>query len=152
MSTSTPPDDPREQVSSHSRVLTMHEMPSSNSMATTGKGEHSKSERIDTPTLVVDSKVAKVDLAVDSEHEEDSEVATEQEVEDLVEEVALAGGEVMAEGSEVVVGSKVVLEEDLVVNKVAGTGVPLKKPPLPILSPTLPQVVVNAAKSSLCEM
>lgn len=151
MSMSTQPGDPREQVSLLSRVLTMHEMPSSSSTAMTGKDELSKSEKTGTLTLVADFKAVQVDSAVDLEQEVDMEAAMEQEAEALVEEAALADEEATAEGLEVAEGSKVALEVGSVVNKVAGTEVLLKKPPLPILSPTSLQVVANADKSSLCE-
>lgn len=147
-------DDPKVQVSSHSRVPTMPEMPSSNSTVTTGKEEPSKFERTDTPTLVVGSKVVRVVSVEDSAQEVDTEVAMEQEVEALAAGGALVVGEGTEEDLEVAVDSKVVLEgeaEDLVVSKAEDTEVLLRKPPLPTPSLTSPPVVVSAAKSSLCE-
>lgn len=130
----------------------MHETPYNSSTATTGKDERSKFEKTDTPILVVGSKAAKADSAVDLEQEVDMEVVMEQEVEVSAVEVALVAEELMEEGLEVEVDSKVVLVVGLVVNKAAGMVVLPKKPLLLIPSPTLPPAVVNVVKSSLCEM
>ena len=53
--------DRKELVSSPSKALTMQEMPFNNSTATTGRAELWRCEKTDTPTLVVDSKVDRVD-------------------------------------------------------------------------------------------
>lgn len=51
--------DQKGLVSSLSKALTMLEMRSSNSTATTGKAELSRFEKTDMPILQVDSRVAK---------------------------------------------------------------------------------------------
>lgn len=143
MSTSMQLADPRVLVSLPLRVLTMQGVLSSNSMATTGKDERSKFEKIDTPTLAADSKVAKAVLVEVLGQEVVMVVVAMVGEEDLVVGEGLAVEVATVEGSEAEVDSRVV---GVSVVKAEATEVRLRRPLLPIPSPTSPRVVVNVVK------
>lgn len=123
----------------------MHEMPSNNSMATTGKEEPSKFVKTDTPTVEEGSKVVKVDSEADSEQEADMVVATEAEVEDSVVEVASAAEEVTEEDLAVEVDSRAV-EISVLIKEEEDMAALRKRLLLRIHSPTLPPAVVNVGR------
>lgn len=145
---STPQVDPRVPASSPSRVPTMRETPFSNSMATIGKEEPSKSERTGTQTLAAGSKAAKAVSAEDLVQEVATVAVVTVPEEDLADEeaVLVAEAAMVEDSAEVEVDSRLAVVGGLVVNKVEATEVHPKRLPLLTPSPTLLPVVVSVVK------